>query len=92
MILQQKLDDKTRLKSQEFSSDHESVPTCTELLKFLHLQARQLESASHVGHKHASGSDLKMSSMKPSYAIPTDDACLACKKRGLHKSVFKGLI
>ena len=61
---------------------HESVPPCTELLKFLDLQARQLESVSHVGHKHASGSDRKMLSLIPSYAISTDDACLAFKKRG----------
>ena len=35
----------------------------------------------------------KMPSVKPSYAISTDDACLACKKRGhqIHTcSVFKG--
>ena len=95
VILQQKLDDKTQLKWAEFSSDHENVPPCTELLKFLDLQARQLESVSHAGHKHASGSDRKMPSMKPSYAISTDDACLACKKRGhqIHTcSVFKGWI
>ena len=53
VILQQKLDEKTRLKWAEFSSEHESVPPCTELLKFLDLQARQLESVTQVGHKHA---------------------------------------
>ena len=93
VILQQKLDEKTRLKWAEFSSEHESVPPCTELLKFLDLQARQLESVAQVGHKHASGSDRKIPSVKPSYAISTDDACLACKKRGhqIHTcSVFKG--
>ena len=42
VILQQKLDDKTRLKWAEFSSNNESVPPCTEFLKFLDLQARQL--------------------------------------------------
>ena len=40
VILQQKLDDKTWLKWAEFSSDHVSVPPCTELLGFLDLQAR----------------------------------------------------
>ena len=93
VILQQKLDEKTRLKWAEFSSEHESVPPCTELLKFLDLQARQLESVTQVGHKHVSGSDRKIPSVKPSYAISTDDACLACKKRGhqIHTcSVFKG--
>ena len=44
VILQQKLDEKTRLKWAEFSSEHESVPPCTELLKFLDFQARQPES------------------------------------------------
>ena len=95
VILQQKLDEKTWLKWAEFSSDCENVPTCTELLKFLDLQARQLEGVSDVGHKHASGSDRKMLSMKPSYAISTDDAFLACKKRRhqIHTcSVFKGWI
>ena len=48
VILQQKLDEKTRLKWAEFSSEHESVPPCTELLKFLDLQARQLESDTQV--------------------------------------------
>ena len=93
VILQQKLDEKTRLKWAEFSSEHESVPPCTELLKFLDLQARQLESVAQVGHKHASGSDRKIPSVKPFYAISTDNACLACKKRGhqIHTcSVFKG--
>ena len=80
VILQQKLDKKTRLKCEEFSSDHKSVPPCSEVLKFLDVQARQLESVCHVGHKHPSGSDRKMLSVKPSYAIFTDDACLACKK------------
>ena len=84
MILQQELDEKTRLKWGEFSSDHESVLPCTELLKFLGVQVRQLGSLTQVGHKHASGSDRKMLSLKPSYAMSTDDACLACKKRG-HK-------
>ena len=50
VILQQRLDEKTRLKWAEFSSEHESVPPSTELLKFLDLQARQLESAAQVGH------------------------------------------
>ena len=50
VILQQKLDEKTRLKWAGFSSEHESVPSCTELLKFLDLQARQLESVTQVGH------------------------------------------
>ena len=93
VILQQMLDEKTRQKWAEFSSEHESVPPCTELLKFLDLQARQPESVAQVGHKHASGSDRKLPSVKPSYAISTDDACLACKKRGhqIHTcSVFKG--
>ena len=91
----QKLDDKTWLKWEEFSSDHESVPPCTELLKFLDLKVRQLESVSQVGHKHASGSDRKMLSLKPSYTISTNHVCLACKKRGhqIHTcSVFKGWI
>ena len=57
MILQQKLDDRTRLKGAEFSSDNESIPPYADLLKFVDLQARQLESVSQVGHKHASGSD-----------------------------------
>ena len=51
VILEQK---KTRLKWAEFSSDNESVAPCTEFLKFLDLQVRQLESVPHVGHKHAS--------------------------------------
>ena len=55
---------------------------CTELLRFLDLQARQLESVAQVGHKHASVSDRKIPSVKTSYGISTDDACLACKKRG----------
>ena len=80
MILQQKLDNKTWLNWAEFSSEHESVPPCTELLKFLDLQARQLESVTQVGHKYTFGSDRKMPSMKPSYAMSTDDACLPCKK------------
>ena len=95
VILQQKLDEKTRLKWAEFSSDHESVPQCFELLKFLELQARQLGNVTQVGHKHASGFDRNMPSVKPSYAISTVDACLACKKRGsqIHTcSVFKGWI
>ena len=95
VILQKKLDDKTQLKWAEFSSDHESVPPCTDLLKFLDLQARQLQSVTQVGHKHTAGSDRKMPSVKPSYAISTDDARLACKKRGhqIHTcSVFKGWI
>ena len=95
VILQQKLDEKTRLKWEEFSSEHESVPPCTELLKFLDLQARQLESVTQVGHKHASRSDQKMPSVKPVLHNIHDDACLACKKRGhqIHTcSVFKGWI
>ena len=80
MILQQKLDEKTRLKWAEFISEHESLPPCTEVLKFSDLQSRQLGSVTLVGHKYASGSDSKMPSVKPSYAISTDDACLACKK------------
>ena len=60
VMLQQKLDEKIRLKWEEFSSDHESVPSCTELLKFLYLQARQRERITQVGHKHASGCMLSM--------------------------------
>ena len=48
VILQQKLDNRTRPKWAGFSSDHESVPPCTELLKFLDLQARQLESVTQA--------------------------------------------
>ena len=95
VILQQNLYNKTRLNWAEFSIEHESVPPCTELLKFLDLQARQLESVAQVGHKHASGWDRKISSVKPSYATSTDDACLACMKRGHQThtcSVFKGWI
>ena len=44
VILQQKLDEKTRLKWAEFNSDSENVPPCTEFLKFLDLHARHLES------------------------------------------------
>ena len=54
---------------------------------------RALSSSS--SHKDAPRSDHKMLSVKPSYAISTDDACLACKKRGhqIHTcSVFKGWI
>ena len=95
LILKQKLNDRIRLKWAEFRSAHESVPPCTELLKFLDLHARQHESVTQVGHKHASGSDRNMPSVKPSYATYTDDACLACKKRG-HKihtcTVFNGWI
>ena len=54
VILQQKLDEKTRLKWAEFSCEHESVPPCTELLKFLNLYARQVENVTQVGHKYAS--------------------------------------
>ena len=82
VILQQKLEAKTRLKWPELSSNNESVPPCTEHLKFLYLQARQLASVSRVGHKHASRSEYKRLSLKPSYAISTNDVCLACKKRG----------
>ena len=47
VILQQKLDDKTRLKWEEFSSDHdESVPPCIEFVEFLDFKVRQLESVS----------------------------------------------
>ena len=95
VILQQKLDEKAQLKLEEFSSDHESVPPCTEFLKFLDLQARHLGSVSHDGHKHASRSDRKIPSIKLSYALSTDDACLACKKRAhqIHIcNVFKGWI
>ena len=93
VILQQKLDEKTRLKWAEFSNDKELVPPCTELLKFLDVQARQLESASHAGLKHVSGSDRKTPSLKPSFVSSTDDACLACKKYGhqVHTcNVYKG--
>ena len=82
VILQQKLDEKTQLKWAEFISHSKSVPPCNEFLKFLDLRARQLESVSHVGHEHTSGSDHKMLSVKPSYTISTDNACLACKKWG----------
>ena len=95
MILKQKLDDKKRLKWAEFSGDQENIPTCTELLKFLDLQARQLDSTSQVGHKHAYGSDRNMPSVNPSYATSPDDASIACKKRGhqIHTcSVLKGWI
>ena len=68
------MDEKTRLKWAKFSGDIESVTLCTEFLKFLHHQARHLESVSDVGNKHASGSDRKMPSVKPSYALSTDDA------------------
>ena len=42
VILQQKLDEKMWLKWEEFSSEHESVTPCTELLKFLDLQRDSL--------------------------------------------------
>ena len=77
----------------EFSSENKSVPPCTELLKFFDLQAIHLESVSHAAHKHTSGFDHKMHSVKPAFAVSTDDACLACKKREhqIHTcSVFKG--
>ena len=37
VILQQKLDEKTRLKWAKFISEHESLPPCTDLRKFLDL-------------------------------------------------------
>ena len=66
-ILQQKLDEKTRLKWSEFSSEHESVPPCTELLKFLDLQARQLESVTQVGVLLRSESVLTWSHFQTSH-------------------------
>ena len=47
VILQQKLDKKTQLKSAEFNSDSKNVPPCTEFLKFLDLHARHLECVSY---------------------------------------------
>ena len=94
VILQQKLDEKTRLKWAEFNSDNDNVPPCTELLKFLDLHARHLESVSLTSHKQTSGSDRKLP-VKQSFATSAEDACLACKKHGHHIhtcSVFKGLI
>ena len=44
VILQQKLDEKTRLKWAEFNSDSDNVPPCTELLKFLDLHARHMQA------------------------------------------------
>ena len=40
VILQQKLDENTRLKWAEFNSDSDNVRPCTEILKFLDLHAR----------------------------------------------------
>ena len=59
VILQQKLDNKTRLKWSKFNSDSDNVPPCTENLKFLDFHARQLESVSYTGHKQTSESDHK---------------------------------
>ena len=92
VILQQKLDEKTRLKWLEFNSDSDSGPPCTKILKFLDLHVGQLESVSHTGHRQPSGSDRK-ASVKQSYIASTDDTCSACKKSGhqIHTcSVFKG--
>ena len=50
LILQQKLDEKTWLNWAEFNSDSNIVPPCMEILKFLDLHARPLESVSHTGH------------------------------------------
>ena len=81
VILQQKLYEKTQLNWAEFSSNNENVPPCTEFLKFLDLQARHLESVCHIELKHASRSDHKIPSVKPSYALSTDNTRLACKKQ-----------
>ena len=91
VVLQQNLDEKTRLKWAEFNSDSDNVQQCTELLKFLDLHARHLESVSLTEHKQASGHDRKLP-VKQTYASSTDDTCLTCKKRGhqIHTcSVFK---
>ena len=79
VILQQKLDEKTRLKWAEFNSNSNNVPSSMEFLKFLDLHARHLESVSHTRHKQASGYYRKLP-VKKSYASSTDDSCLACKK------------
>ena len=92
VILQQKLDEKTRLRWAEFNSEGDNVASCTEFLQFLDLHARYLKSVSHTGHKQPSGYDRKLT-VKQSYASATDDTCLACKKRGhqIHTcSVLKG--
>ena len=81
------------MKWEEFSSDNESAPLCTVLLKFFDLQARCLESVSHAAHKYASGFDRMMHSVRSYFAVSSDGACLACKKQGLQihiYSVFKG--
>ena len=59
VILQQKLEEKTRLKWSEFNSDSDNIPMCTEFLKFLDLHAKHLESVSRTGHKQVSRYDRK---------------------------------
>ena len=75
-----KLDEGTKLKWAEYSSERETTPPYEELLKFLDIQARHHESVIQgVRRTHTSGTDKKYTS-RTSYAATPESMCVACKK------------
>ena len=69
-----KLDDHTKLKWMEYSSDSETTPSYEELLKFLDIQARHHESVAH------SVRSAPKVSPRTVYAALPETRCVACRK------------
>ena len=71
-----KLDEGTKLKWMEYSSEREITPPYEELLKFLDIQARHHESV--VQGVRKTGTD-KWYTLR-NYAATPENTCVACKK------------
>ena len=78
--IEMKLDEGTRLKWTEYSSDSETTPPYEELLKFLDLQARHHESvAQSVRKSQTSGAERKFSP-RTIYTARPESLRVACKR------------
>ena len=75
IVMEQKLDEVTKLKWMEYSNDSKTTPPYSELLKFLNFQAQHFESTPCERKQQTAA--------HKSYASSVKEVCVACGK-GIH--------
>ena len=75
-----KLHESIKLKWTEYSSESETTPLCTELLKFSDIQARHHESVAQTTSKVPTSASERKVPPRASYAARPESMCLARKR------------
>ena len=75
-----KLDEGTKLKWTEASSERETMPLYEKLMRFLDIQARHHESVVHGVRKTSGTATEKRYTTRTNYAASPESVCVSCKR------------